>query len=72
MSYWKESKGKLTSHLWAKILDASERRVHMEDERVGSTQEATPKSLSTESSKLTHSILNCFDFLEKSISKAII
>lgn len=36
MLYWKESKGKFISYLWVKILDVLERRVYMEDERVGS------------------------------------
>lgn len=72
MLYWKESKGKFISYLWVKILDVLERRVYMEDERVGSIQEVILKFLSIELSKLIYFILNCFDFFEKFISKVII
>lgn len=63
ISDWKENKGEFTSNLQVSTLDHSKWKLpHSKIRGWGSRTESIPKSLTIESSKLTCSILNCFDF----------
>lgn len=64
LSDWKEKKGKLTSNLWVNTLGHSKMEISNSKIRGwDNRKELIPKFLTAKSSKLTYSILNCFDFL---------